>query len=71
MVHDIRVMLDLHPYWVVLQLDVYNTFNSMSKSAIFQELWSSSNSLDSHLFDDSTHAHPHNIFPKFLHMGIS
>jgi hypothetical protein len=30
MVHDIRTMLNLHPDWVVLQVDVHNTFNSMS-----------------------------------------
>ncbi len=38
MVHDIQMMLDLHLDWVVLQVDVYNTFNSMSQSTIFQKL---------------------------------
>jgi hypothetical protein len=40
MVHDVRMMLNLHLDWVVLQVDVYNTFNLMSWSIIFQELWS-------------------------------
>jgi hypothetical protein len=30
MVHDVQAMLDLHPHWVVLQVDVHTTFNSMS-----------------------------------------
>jgi hypothetical protein len=30
--------LDLHPNWVVLQLDVANTVNSVSKGVIFQKL---------------------------------
>ncbi len=38
MVHGIWVMLDLHLNWVVLQVDVCNTFNSKSQSTIFQEL---------------------------------
>ncbi len=29
-VHDVQEMLDLHPHWVVLQVDVHNAFNSMS-----------------------------------------
>jgi hypothetical protein len=30
--------LDLHPAWVVLQLDVANAFNLVSRGVIFQEL---------------------------------
>ncbi len=30
MVHDVQSMLDLHPHWVVLHVDVHNAFNSMS-----------------------------------------
>ncbi len=30
MVHDVQAMLDLHPHWVVLQVDVRNAFNLMS-----------------------------------------
>jgi hypothetical protein len=30
MVHDVQAMLDLHPHWVVLQVDVCNAFNLMS-----------------------------------------
>ncbi len=37
-IHDVRAMLDLHPNWVVLQVDAHNAFNSMSRPAIFQEL---------------------------------
>ncbi len=34
MVHGIQMMLDLHPNWVVLQVDVHNAFNSVSQLAI-------------------------------------
>ncbi len=37
-IHDIRCTLDLHPNWVVLQLDMANAFNLVSRKAIFQEL---------------------------------
>jgi hypothetical protein len=30
-----QTTLDVHPHWVVLQLDVMNTFNSISHKAIF------------------------------------
>jgi hypothetical protein len=45
MVHGVRMMLNLHPNWVVLEVDVHNSFNSMSLSTIFQELWFSLGSL--------------------------
>jgi hypothetical protein len=34
-VHDIRVALDVHLDWVVLQVDVANTFNSILCKIIF------------------------------------
>ncbi len=34
MVHGVQMMLDLHPNWVVLQVDVHNAFNSVSQLAI-------------------------------------
>jgi hypothetical protein len=37
-IHGIWCTLDLHLDWVFLQLDVVNTFNSMSRGVIFQEL---------------------------------
>jgi hypothetical protein len=40
MVHGIRAMLDLHPNWVVLNVDVYNAFNLVSWSTNFQEFQS-------------------------------
>jgi hypothetical protein len=46
MVHGIRTMLNLHLDWVVLKVDVYNAFNLMSRSDIFQELLFSLSSLD-------------------------
>jgi len=39
MVHGIQMMLDLHLDWVVLQVDIHNSFNLVSQSTIFQELW--------------------------------
>lgn len=38
MVHNVRAMLDLHPDWLVLQVDAHNTFNLVSRPSIFQEL---------------------------------
>ncbi len=37
-VHDIWITLNVHPDWVVLQVDVANTFNSILCEAILQEL---------------------------------
>jgi hypothetical protein len=37
-IHGIKCTLDLHPNWFVLQMDMANTFNSVSKGVIFQEL---------------------------------
>jgi hypothetical protein len=37
-VHIIRVVLNVHPDWVVLQVDVVNIFNFMLHKAIFQKL---------------------------------
>jgi hypothetical protein len=46
MVHGIQTMLNLHLDWVVLKVDVYNAFNLMSWSNIFQELFFFPNYLD-------------------------
>jgi hypothetical protein len=46
MIHGVKIMLDLHLEWVVLQVDVQNTFNLLSRIAIFQELCSCTNTLD-------------------------
>jgi hypothetical protein len=35
MVHVVKYMLDLHLKWVVLQMDVQNTFNLITQIAIF------------------------------------
>jgi hypothetical protein len=37
-IHGIRCTLDLHLNWVVLQLDVVNAFNLMSRGVILQKL---------------------------------
>ncbi len=42
-------MLDLYLEWVVLQVDVWNTFNLISWTTIFQELWFSIGTLDKFL----------------------
>jgi len=46
MVHGIRTMLDLHPDWEVLLVDVCNIFNSVSQLVIFNELRFLPNFLD-------------------------
>jgi hypothetical protein len=38
MVHGVRMMLNLHPNWVVLHVDVFNAFYLVSRSTTFQEL---------------------------------
>ncbi len=35
MVHGVRAMLDLHPKWVILQVDVWNPFNLIFRTTIF------------------------------------
>jgi len=37
-IHGIRCTLDLHPNWVVFQLNMANAFNFVSRGVIFQEL---------------------------------
>jgi hypothetical protein len=38
MVHGVQTMLNLHPYWVVLWVNVHNAFNMVSRLVIFQHL---------------------------------
>ncbi|KAL2609230.1 hypothetical protein R1flu_027803 [Riccia fluitans] len=45
-VHGLQATLDLHPDWVVLQLDIWNAFNIVSREAIFCEFWSAPGTLD-------------------------
>jgi hypothetical protein len=35
MVHGIQATLDVHPNWVVFQVDIMNAFNSISQKTIF------------------------------------
>ncbi len=35
MVHEVKTMLNLHSKWVVIQMDIQNTFNSISQTTIF------------------------------------
>ncbi len=37
-IHNIKCTLELHPNWVILQVDVANTFNSVSRGVIFLKL---------------------------------
>ncbi|KAG6545235.1 hypothetical protein Mapa_013347 [Marchantia paleacea] len=34
---DIKALLDIHPDWVVLHMDVENTFNIVSHASIFRK----------------------------------
>ncbi len=38
LIHGIWITLDVHPNWVVLQMDVANTFNTIFCKAMFQKL---------------------------------
>ncbi|KAG6555109.1 hypothetical protein Mapa_003144 [Marchantia paleacea] len=33
-----RALLDIHPDWIILQVDVENAFNNVSRASIFREL---------------------------------
>jgi hypothetical protein len=71
MVHGVKAMLDIHLKWVVLYVDVWNVFNSISQVAIFKKSWSSIGTLDqlSHLFIGFMHTHLHYIFSKVFKHG--
>ncbi|KAL2608417.1 hypothetical protein R1flu_026990 [Riccia fluitans] len=45
-IHGLRATLDLHPDWVVLQVDIQKAFNIVSWEALFCELRSAIGSLD-------------------------
>ncbi|KAL2613014.1 hypothetical protein R1flu_024706 [Riccia fluitans] len=45
-IHGLRATLDLHPDWVVLQVDIQNAFNTISREALFCELRAATCSLD-------------------------
>ncbi|KAL2643274.1 hypothetical protein R1flu_010861 [Riccia fluitans] len=45
-VHGLQVTFDLHPDWLVLQIDIRNAFNTISREAIFRELRSAPGTLD-------------------------
>ncbi|KAL2653409.1 hypothetical protein R1flu_021537 [Riccia fluitans] len=45
-IHDLHATLDLHPDWIILQVDIRNTFNNVSWEALFCELRAATSSLD-------------------------
>ncbi|KAL2649469.1 hypothetical protein R1flu_017597 [Riccia fluitans] len=45
-IHGLRAILDLHPDWVALQVDIQNAFNTISQEALFHELRVATGSLD-------------------------
>ncbi|KAL2620254.1 hypothetical protein R1flu_000459 [Riccia fluitans] len=45
-IHGLRATLDLHPDCVVLQVDIRNAFNTVSREALFRELRAATGSLD-------------------------
>ncbi|KAL2608814.1 hypothetical protein R1flu_027387 [Riccia fluitans] len=45
-IHGLRTTLDLHPDWVVLQVDIQNAFNTVSREALFCDLHAATGSLD-------------------------
>jgi len=63
----------LHPNWVVLHVDIRNTFKLVTQSTFFKGYDFRSILLINfpHLFDDFMHTHPHYIFLKLPNMGIS
>jgi hypothetical protein len=38
MMHNIQIILYVHPQWVVLHIDIVNAFNIISRKVIFQKL---------------------------------
>jgi hypothetical protein len=74
MVHGVTSLLDLHPEWVVLQVDGHNTINSISQTTIFQELWFFINTLDQNFpFVHQFYAHLFSLYflEAFRHMNFS
>ncbi|KAL2644887.1 hypothetical protein R1flu_012474 [Riccia fluitans] len=45
-IHGLHATLDLHPDWIVLQVDIQNAFNTISWEALFCELRAAIGSLD-------------------------
>ncbi|KAL2635415.1 hypothetical protein R1flu_006894 [Riccia fluitans] len=45
-IHGLCATLDLHPDWVVLQVDIRNAFNIVSREAFFRELRAATDSID-------------------------
>ncbi|KAL2613331.1 hypothetical protein R1flu_025023 [Riccia fluitans] len=45
-IHGLCATLDLHPDWVVLQVDIQNAFNIVSREGLFRELRAATGSLD-------------------------
>ncbi|KAL2653691.1 hypothetical protein R1flu_021819 [Riccia fluitans] len=45
-IHGLRATLDLHPDWVVLQVDIQNAFNTVFWEALFHEPCAATGSLD-------------------------
>ncbi|KAL2653572.1 hypothetical protein R1flu_021700 [Riccia fluitans] len=45
-IHGLRATLDLHPDWIVLQVDIQSAFNTVSREALFRELCAAIGSLD-------------------------
>ena len=37
-IHDLRAFLDVHPNWVVVNVDVSNAFNTLARAPIFEEV---------------------------------
>ncbi|KAL2649812.1 hypothetical protein R1flu_017940 [Riccia fluitans] len=45
-VHGLWATFDLHPDWIVLQIDIRNAFNTISREVIFRDLRSAPGTLD-------------------------
>ncbi|KAL2631219.1 hypothetical protein R1flu_015905 [Riccia fluitans] len=45
-IHGLRATLDLHPDWIVLQVDIENAFNTVSQETLFCELRAAIGSMD-------------------------
>jgi hypothetical protein len=73
MVHGVHIMLDLYLNWVVLHVDIYNAFNFVAQTIIFQELPFFIGALDqlSHLSNNFMSAHPHYILACFLTQDLT
>ncbi|KAL2633222.1 hypothetical protein R1flu_004701 [Riccia fluitans] len=69
-IHGLRATLDLHPDWVVLQVDIRKAFNTVSREEFFRELCATIGFLDQLFpFVSSFYAHHSSLYLSHCSRG--